>query len=109
MGLLNYVGTIAAICTTGAFIPQIVKIKRQGGEDLSFSMLFIYLAGVLLWLVYGLLLHAPAVIWANAVSSFLVSVALVLKLTHSTRVPQSKSEAAPDRLADRAREPLALS
>ena len=43
-------------------------------------MLFIYLAGVLLWLVYGLLLHAPAVIWANAVSSFLVSVALVLKL-----------------------------
>jgi len=108
MGLLNFIGTIAAICTTGAFIPQIVKIRRQGGEDLSFSMLFIYLAGVLLWLVYGLLLHAAAVIWANAVSSFLVSVALVLKLTHPTRVPQSKGAVAPDRLADGAREPVAL-
>lgn len=109
MVLLNYIGTIAAICTTGAFIPQIVKIKRQGGEDLSFSMLFIYLAGVLLWLVYGLLLHAAAVIWANAVSSFLVSVAVVLKLTHPSRASQSKAAAAPERLADRAREPLALS
>ena len=109
MGLLNFIGTIAAICTTGAFIPQIVKIRRQGGEDLSFSMLFIYLAGVLLWLFYGLLLHAAAVIWPNAVSSFLVSVALVLKLTHPTRVPQSKAAVAPDQLADRAREPLALS
>ena len=79
MGLLDSVGTVAALCTTGAFIPQIVKIRRQGAEDLSFSMLFIYLTGVLLWLLYGLLLHAAAVIWANAATSFLVAVALLLK------------------------------
>ncbi len=81
MGLLDSVGTVAALCTTGAFIPQIVKIRRQGAEDLSFSMLFIYLTGVLLWLLYGLLLHAAAVIWANAATSFLVAVALLLKVT----------------------------
>lgn len=80
MGILNFVGTVAALCTTGAFIPQILKIRRQGAEDLSFAMLFIYLTGVLLWLLYGLLLHAAAVIWANAASSFLVAVALVLKV-----------------------------
>src|SRR5579863_1939775 len=33
---LSYIGTLAAICTTTAFIPQILKIKRQGGDDLSY-------------------------------------------------------------------------
>jgi MtN3 and saliva related transmembrane protein len=95
MELLNYVGTIAAVCTTGAFIPQIVKIRRQGGEDLSFLMLFIYLAGVLLWLMYGLMLHAAAVIWANAASSFLVAIALIMKVTYVAGDRRSK-EPAPD-------------
>jgi MtN3 and saliva related transmembrane protein len=83
MGWVFYVGSAAALCTTTAFIPQIIKIRRQGGKDLSYPMLFLYLAGVLLWLVYGFLLHAAAVIWANALTSFLVIVALVLKLIHA--------------------------
>ncbi|MGD1209747.1 MAG: SemiSWEET family transporter [Candidatus Acidiferrales bacterium] len=82
MGLIAYVGTAAAVCTTIAFIPQILKIRRQGGQDLSYPMLFLYLTGILLWLVYGLLLHAAAVIWANAVTSLLVAVALILKAIH---------------------------
>src|SRR5580698_7363811 len=95
MGLLDSVGTVAALCTTGAFIPQIVKIRRQGAEDLSFSMLLIYLIGVLLWLLYGLLLHAAAVIWANAATSFLVAVALLLKATQPISNRRSK-EREPD-------------
>jgi MtN3 and saliva related transmembrane protein len=83
MGWVFYVGTAAALCTTTAFIPQIIKIRRQGGKDLSYPMLFLYLAGVLLWLVYGFLLHAAAVIWANALTSFLVIVALILKVIHA--------------------------
>ena len=82
MGLVGVVGAIAAICTTVAFVPQILKIRRQGGEDLSYPMLFLYLAGILLWLFYGLLLRAAAVIWANAVTALLVAVALVMKATH---------------------------
>jgi MtN3 and saliva related transmembrane protein len=95
MGLLDYVGTVAAVCTTSAFIPQILKIKKQGAEDISFSMLFIYLTGVLLWLIYGLLLHAAAVIWANAATSFLVAVALALKMTRPTGSRRSQ-EREPD-------------
>ncbi len=82
MGLIAYVGTVAALCTTIAFIPQILKIRRQGGQDLSYPMLFLYLIGILLWLVYGLLLHAAAVIWANAVTALLVAAALILKAIH---------------------------
>jgi len=82
MTVIGSIGAIAAICTTGAFVPQILKIKKQGGEDLSYSMLFVYLIGVLLWLAYGLLFHAPAVIWANIIASLLVSTSLVLKFMH---------------------------
>jgi MtN3 and saliva related transmembrane protein len=81
MDPLSYVGGLAGFCTTIAFVPQIVKIKKQGADDLSYHMLFLYLTGVLLWLVYGLLLHAAAIIWANSVTSFLVIVALALKAT----------------------------
>jgi 5'-nucleotidase len=85
MTVIASIGTIAAICTTGAFVPQILKIRKQGGEDMSYLMLFVYLVGVLLWLVYGLLFHAPAVIWANIVASILVSAALISKMTWTPR------------------------
>ncbi len=78
---MSLVGTVAAICTTGAFLPQIVKLRKQGGEDLSYSMLAVYLAGVLLWMIYGLLFHAAAVIWANVITFILVATSLILKLT----------------------------
>lgn len=79
--LTGAIGTIAAVCTTGAFVPQIIKIRKQGGGDVSYLMLCVYLAGLLLWLGYGLLFHAPAVIWANIVAIVLVSLSLILKAT----------------------------
>lgn len=81
IGIVGLVGTIAALSTTGAFIPQILKIRKQGGEDISFSMLVVYLGGVLLWLLYGFMFHVRAVIWANVFAAILVATALVLKLT----------------------------
>jgi MtN3 and saliva related transmembrane protein len=80
--LPSYVGGVAAVCTTVAFIPQILKIRRQGGGDLSYPMLALYLTGTLLWFLYGLMLHAGAVILANAATFVLVFVALVLKATY---------------------------
>jgi MtN3 and saliva related transmembrane protein len=82
MNRLDYVGTVAAVCTTIAFVPQILKIRRQGGGDLSYPMLALYLVGVILWLIYGLILHAAAVIWANAATTILVAIAIILKATH---------------------------
>lgn len=79
MNLVPPIGTLAAICTTAAFLPQIWKIRRQGGDDLSYPMLFLYLFGIILWLIYGMLLRAAAVIWANAATAVLVTIALMLK------------------------------
>jgi len=78
------VGAVAAVCTTVAFVPQIVRVRRQGGRDLSYGMLVLYLTGVLLWLAYGVLIGARAVILANVAASLLVSVTLVLKWASAT-------------------------
>ena len=78
-GWIAAVGTVAAFCTTAAFVPQIVKIWRQGARDLSYGMLVLYLAGVLLWLLYGLLTGAQAVVLANLAAAVLVSISLGLK------------------------------
>src|SRR5271165_4476142 len=72
-------GTVGGFCTTFAFVPQVVKIWRQGGRDLSYGMLFLYLFGVALWLGYGMLIHAAAVIWTNAATLVLIAIATALK------------------------------
>ena len=73
------IGTVAALCTTLAFVPQILKTWRTGGRDLSYGMLLAYLAGILLWLVYGILISRMAVVAANVAATLLVSLNLVLK------------------------------
>jgi MtN3 and saliva related transmembrane protein len=72
-------GLIAAACTTASFVPQLVKLHRQGGRDLSYGMLLLYLLGALLWLTYGLRIQAAEMILANIVAGALVSAALIMK------------------------------
>lgn len=83
------IGLAAAACTTGSFVPQLVKIRRQGGRDLSYGMLLLYLMGVVLWLSYGLRIRAPEVILANVVAGALVLSALVMKRRADTRAVRS--------------------
>jgi 5'(3')-deoxyribonucleotidase/uncharacterized protein with PQ loop repeat len=72
-------GAASAACTTLAFVPQIVKAWRHGARDLSYGMLLVYLVGVVLWLAYGLLVQARAVVAANAATAVLVGLVIVLK------------------------------
>jgi MtN3 and saliva related transmembrane protein len=76
---IEILGAIAGFCTTFAFVPQLIKIQKQGGRDLSYGMLIFYLTGVLLWLAYGIFLRAPSVILANSATSFLIVLAIILK------------------------------
>jgi MtN3 and saliva related transmembrane protein len=72
-------GSIAGFCTTVAYVPQAVKTWRQGGRDLSYGMLVLYLTGVLLWLIYGLLIQAQAVIITNVATAILIAIIMGLK------------------------------
>ena len=75
----NILGFAAATLTTASFVPQVLKIRKQGGRDLSYPMLVAFWTGVMLWLVYGILMKAPAIIAANLVTGFLVLLAIFLK------------------------------
>jgi 5'(3')-deoxyribonucleotidase/uncharacterized protein with PQ loop repeat len=83
-------GTGAATCTTVAFVPQIQKILKTGGRDLSYPMLTLYLIGVSLWLGYGLTLGAAAVSWANAASIVFVSACISLKVMKQREVERAQ-------------------
>ena len=86
-------GTVAALCTTLAFQPQLVKMRKHGSADLSFVMLAMYLTGQALWLAYGLMLGAGPIIAANIASLVLVSAVAVRK-----RAADREAAAVPRRL-----------
>ena len=67
------IGSAGALCSTLAYWPQLLKVRRQGGHDLSRTMLALVAAGAALWLGYGLLNGATAVVAANAAVIVLVS------------------------------------
>ena len=77
--MIVVLGTVAGFCTTFAYVPQLIKIWKQGGRDLSYAMLSLYLFGVCLWLAYGLLIHAQAVVITNFATAILIAMATVLK------------------------------
>lgn len=91
LSFTNLIGYLAASCTTLSFVPQLVKIRKQGGTGLSYSMLAIYLAGLMMWLIYGTLLKATAVVIANAASAALVAAAIAMKAIIRVESPRESS------------------
>ena len=78
--LIIALGAIAGLCTTVAYVPQAVRTWKQGGNDLSYGMLILYLTGVFLWLIYGVLVHAQAVVYTNVVTAVLIAIITGLKV-----------------------------
>lgn len=86
--LIEAIGLVAGVLTTLSFIPQVVKIWRsRSAEDISTTMFLLFLVGILLWLLYGLLRDSLAIILANSVTIVLVVAILVLKYRFSRTPP----------------------
>lgn len=77
------IGSVAAILTTAAYIPQTYKVlsTRQTG-DLSLGMYLMITTGIFGWFLYGLLIDSPSVIWANGASFIMALIILVMKIKH---------------------------
>lgn len=74
---MDALGYTAAVFATGSFVPQVIKTWRtRSAEDLSYLMLVTHIIGMLLWLVYGLMIHATPIVAANTIA-VLLDVALV--------------------------------
>src|SRR5215471_5770919 len=86
------IGTAGALCSAMSFLPQMLKVRRQGGRDLPMTMLALLLSGAVLWLAYGLINHATAVIAANVAIVGLVSTAAIMKIVLDRREPQPRRQ-----------------
>jgi MtN3 and saliva related transmembrane protein len=81
MNLISIFGTAAAVCTTAAFIPQVLQIWRtRSAKDVSLPMYLIFTTGLVCWLCYGLLLNAWPIIAANVVTLVLALAVIGMKL-----------------------------
>ncbi|MDK2890051.1 MAG: MtN3 and saliva related transrane protein [Methanoculleus sp.] len=73
-------GLIAGSLTTLSFAPQVVRAWRtRSTADLSFAMLVVFLAGVLLWIAYGMVKEDVAILAVNIVTAVLIGLILSLK------------------------------
>jgi MtN3 and saliva related transmembrane protein len=78
------VGSLAALLTSFAFVPQVVKMARtKSVKDISFLMIAQLTVGVVLWLAYGVHLGEWVVICANIVALATLLPGLALYVRYS--------------------------
>lgn len=81
MAAEEWIGSIAAILTTGSFVPQVWRVwQTRHTKDISLLMYIFFTVGVSLWLTYGILLDSLPIILANAVTLLLAGMVLGMKL-----------------------------
>jgi MtN3 and saliva related transmembrane protein len=80
---VEYIGSLAAACTTLCWLPQAVKIIREKQtQGISLITQAVFTVGLALWLIYGLLLTNWPLILANAVTLMFSFVILILKVRY---------------------------
>lgn len=81
MDRIEFLGLIAGILTTFAFLPQAVKTwKTRSARDFSLPTLLMLVAGVGLWTIYGVMRAAPSVWLGNGTTMLLAAFILSVKL-----------------------------
>ncbi len=77
-------GYFAAILTTLAFLPQLIKtLKTKKAEDVSLITLIMFLTGVLSWIVYGYKISSSPILIANIITFILNLLILIFKIYFS--------------------------
>ena len=78
---VEFFGYFAAILTTLAFLPQLIKtLKTQKAEDVSLITLIMFLTGVLSWVVYGYKISSVPILIANIITFILNFLILIFKI-----------------------------
>jgi MtN3 and saliva related transmembrane protein len=81
--LIQLIGFAAASLTTLCWLPQAVKLIRTcETRAISLVTQIVFVTGVGLWLIYGLMLADLPLIAANGVSLVLAGVILALKIRY---------------------------
>tara|TARA_B100001029_G_scaffold127556_1_gene106584 strand:- start:286 stop:543 length:258 start_codon:yes stop_codon:yes gene_type:complete len=77
-------GYIAAILTTAAFLPQLIKtLKTKKAYDVSLITLIMFIIGVLCWIIYGYKISSIPILLANLITLILNLLILISKIYFS--------------------------
>jgi MtN3 and saliva related transmembrane protein len=85
---LSLLGIVAGLCTTGSFVPQVVKTWREGETNaISTRMYVIISVAFVLWLGYGLAIGSWPMVVFNALNLALGGIILALKFWGTSHAP----------------------
>ncbi len=77
----EWIGGLAAVLTTSAYAPQAWKVLRsRDTRSISLGMYSLMTVGVTLWLIYGVIIEKPSIIYANIATLFLSGLILYAKI-----------------------------
>ena len=78
---IEFFGYFAAVLTTFAFLPQLIKtVTTQKADDVSLVTLILFLTGVSSWIVYGYKIASKPILLANLITFILNFLILISKL-----------------------------
>ncbi len=84
----QYIGIAAGILTGVSLLPQLVKIiKEKKANSISLGMLTVLLAGLCIWILYGILKKDYPIIVTNSFSLLTNIVIVALAIKYKGRHP----------------------
>ena len=79
-------GYFAAILTTAAFLPQLIKtLKTKKADDVSLITLIMFITGVISWIIYGYKISSIPILAANSITFMLNLLILISKIYYSKK------------------------
>ena len=83
MNTSTIIGLLAGLTTTGAFLPQIIKtIITKDTKSISLWMYCVYVIGVIIWFIYGLMIGEVAILITNSFSFLFGMTMLIMKIKY---------------------------
>ena len=83
---IEFFGYFAAILTTSAFLPQLIKtLKTKKADDVSLVTLIMFICGVVSWIIYGYAISSLPILIANIITFILNFLILISKIYYERK------------------------
>jgi MtN3 and saliva related transmembrane protein len=91
--VIGLLGTVAGLCTTGSFVPQVIKAWREGDTAAISTKMYLIISGAfVLWLGYGILIGSWPMVIFNVLNLGLSGTILFLKFRRDRGSQEQFSE-----------------
>ena len=85
--VVTALGVDATVLSALSLLPQVIRTWRtRSAGDISGTWLAVTLLSMAVWVAYGGLTGAHAVLWANLITAFQAAIILRVKLVSSRRI-----------------------